>query len=281
MPAVSVCIPVYNGARYLRATLASVLEQDFDDFEVVVLDNASTDGTSVILGEVRDPRVRVERNDQVLSLPDNWRRVCDLARGRYLKVVCADDLVSSTCLRRQAEVLDANSDVSLVASRRDVVDSNGRLLAQGRGLRFLLGRHPGRDVARLAALLGINPIGESAGVMFRTRDYRELGGWDGTLVYPMDLDLWMRLLTRGDLYGQTECLAAYRVSAASVTSSFSERQYAEQQEFMLRVACDKQWRLPVGFRQLARVSAPCALWTWSLRHKVEAVRQSAVVRRPR
>ena len=281
MPAVSVCVPVYNGARYLRATLASVLDQDYDDYEVVVLDNASTDGTPVILADLDDPRVRVVRNDRLLSLPDNWRRVCERAQGRYLKVVCADDLVSQNCLRSQAEVLDASPGISLVASRRDVVDAQGRPLAQGKGLRFLLGRHPGRDVARLAALLGINPIGESAGVMFRAQDYHDLGGWDGSLVYPMDLDMWLRLLTRGDLYGQSECLAAYRVSSVSVTSSFSDRQYAEQQEFMLRVAGDKQWRLPAGFRQLARVSAPCALWTWSLRHKMEAARQSAVVRRPR
>ncbi len=280
-PAVSVCVPVYNGAAYLEATLRSLLAQDHRDFEVVVLDNASTDGTAEILARLDDPRVRVERNPTTLPLPENWRRACELATGTYLKVVCADDLVAPTCLRAQAELLDGHPEVSLVACRRDVIDPQGSTIARARGLRGLLGRHDGREVAAQTALLGINPIGESAAVMFRRHDYERLGGWDGQLVYPMDLDLWLRLLTVGDLYGQGESLAAYRITTTSLTSALSAAQYDEQRRFLSRMAGEKRWRLPALLRHVARVTGPVALWTWSLRHKEVAVRQALRSRRGR
>lgn len=76
----------------------------------------------------------------------------------------------------------------------------------------LIGLHDGSAVARQVASTGVNPIGESAGVMFRRADYDVVGGWNAELTYPMDIRLWFDLLTRGRLYGLAATQAAYRMS---------------------------------------------------------------------
>ena len=92
-PRVSVCIPVYNGEQFLAETIRSVLDQSYRDFELVVLDNASTDGTGRIARAVGDPRLRVETNPTTIAQPDNWRAAVDLCRAPLVKLLCADDLL--------------------------------------------------------------------------------------------------------------------------------------------------------------------------------------------
>jgi cellulose synthase/poly-beta-1,6-N-acetylglucosamine synthase-like glycosyltransferase len=80
-PRVSVCIPVYNGERFLAETIRSVLDQTYRDFELVVLDNASTDATGRIARSFGDARVRVETNPATIVQPENWRAAVRLCRA--------------------------------------------------------------------------------------------------------------------------------------------------------------------------------------------------------
>src|SRR5687768_7226762 len=128
-PLVSVCIPTYNAEATICQTLASVMAQTMADFEVVIADDASTDGT---LREVAafgsDPRVRVLPPGPRARMEANWNRAVEAARGRYVKVLGHDDLLYPDCLARQAAVLKdpANAGVVLVGCRRDIVDGDGR-----------------------------------------------------------------------------------------------------------------------------------------------------------
>ena len=94
-PHISVCIPVYQGASTLAATLRSVLASARADFEVVIRDNGSTDGTSDVIAGFDDPRIRLIRSEETLPLPVNWRATVEQARGELIKVVCADRRPSS------------------------------------------------------------------------------------------------------------------------------------------------------------------------------------------
>lgn len=233
---VSVCIPAYNAERHLRATLESVLASEHDDFEVVVLDNGCTDGTAEIVRSLGDDRVRLEHNESVLPLPANWNRVVSLSRGRLVKIVCADDLVSPQSLRLQADVLDDDPSVALVAGRRHLIDDEGRLLVADTGLRHLVGRLGRTQVLSRVLRNGGNPIGESAAVMFRREAFDACGGFDPELLFPMDLELWMRLLAFGDFVGLTDTVAAFRASSGSLSGAQSGEQYAEQRELTRRLA---------------------------------------------
>jgi glycosyltransferase involved in cell wall biosynthesis len=223
MASVSVCIPVYNGARFLAETIRSVLDQTYRDFELIVLDNASTDGSGGIAQSFaeRDSRVRIERNPTTLSQPDNWNRVVQLSRSPLVKVVCADDLLHPRCLEFQVTPMEADPGLALVASRRHMIDEQSRVIVPNRGLAGLTGVRTGVEVARKVVRNGSNPIGESNNVLFRREDFFAVGGWRADRTYIMDLDLWLRLLQYGEFLGLPETLAAFRPTTPRGSTSSS------------------------------------------------------------
>ncbi|NIH83211.1 glycosyltransferase [Amycolatopsis granulosa] len=255
--AVSVCIPAYQAGRYIAGTVSSVLSQTFEDFELVVLDNASTDATPEILRGFTDPRVRVLRNERVLPLAENWNRVVAESRGRYVKLLCADDLLHPDCLRRQYEVLAADRGIALVCARRDMISETGAVLAANKGLRGLVGRHEPDAVIRKVVRHGGNPLGEPGGALFRREQFDAVGGWDRGWKFPMDLALWIRLLGHGDFYGQPESLAAFRIAPGSLSAVARRAEYDEQRALSEDLASDPVW----GVRPVDRlVGAAMAPW---------------------
>ncbi|ANY09095.1 glycosyltransferase family 2 protein [Pseudonocardia sp. HH130630-07] len=232
LPSVSVCIPVYDGAAYLAETMRSVLEQTWRDFELVVLDNNSSDRTWEIATSFRDPRIRVERNRETLPQGENWNRAVQLCRAPLIKLVCADDLLHPRCLELQVPPMRDDPALALVASRRHMIDEQSRVLVPRRGLGGgLVGLHSGSEVARRVIRNGANPIGEPGNVLFRKEQFVTAGGWRSERRFIMDLDLWMRLLQYGDFLGVPETLAAFRIARGSVSSEF-EQQISEEQQML-------------------------------------------------
>ncbi|WP_337826062.1 glycosyltransferase family 2 protein [Pseudonocardia sp. UM4_GMWB1] len=232
MPSVSVCIPVHNGETYLAETIRSVLEQTWRDFELVVLENGSTDASWEIATSFRDPRIRVERNRQTLPQGDNWNRAVELCRAPLVKLVCADDLLHPRCLELQVPPMRDDPSLSVVASRRHMIDEQSRVIVPRRGLGGgLVGLHSGSEVARRVIRNGANPIGEPGNVLFRREQFVTAGGWRPERRFIMDLDLWMRLLQYGDFLGVPETLAAFRIARGSVSSEF-EQQISEEQQLL-------------------------------------------------
>src|SRR2546425_7511126 len=114
-PQVSVAVPVYNGERYLREALDSLLAQTFGDFELIICDNASTDSTGEIARSyvAKDRRVRYVRNERNLGLAGNVRRAFQLSSGAYFRWHAADDLSGADSLARCVAVLDRHPAVVL------------------------------------------------------------------------------------------------------------------------------------------------------------------------
>ena len=127
-PRVSIGVPVYNGERYVARTFDSLLAQTFCDFELIITDNGSTDGTEAICRSyaARDPRVRYHRAAVNEGIVGNFNRCFDLARATYFKWQAADDLVAPTFLERCIAVLDADPAVVLAFTRSVIIDENDR-----------------------------------------------------------------------------------------------------------------------------------------------------------
>lgn len=249
-PTVSLCIPTYQGARYLPATLNAALSQSFEDLEIVVLDNNSSDGTREILDAVSDPRVRIERNTETLPMAENWNRLLGHCRGTLIKLLCADDLISPDCVAEQAEILLADPEVAVTACMIDLVDAAGQPLRRSVGLRGLRGRRTGIDVARRMVRSGGNPVGPPAAVMFRRADSEAVGGFNPHTNYG-DIDLWIRLLRYGDFVGTPFVGATFRVSSSSVSGLMSARSgLAQQQQLAQLVSADPHWRVTLADRAL-------------------------------
>jgi len=129
-PSVSVGLPVYNAERYLRVAIESILNQTFSDWELVISDNASTDGTEGICREyaARDSRIRYDRLQSNIGAANNFRRVFQLARGRYFKWIACDDSCEPTFLERCKAVLDESPDTVLCTALASMIDQDGQLM---------------------------------------------------------------------------------------------------------------------------------------------------------
>lgn len=236
---VSVVVPSYNNVSFIEATMDSILAQTYQEFELVVADHSSTDGTWELLQRYRaDPRLRLLRTESGGGASRNWERVTEAARGELLKLVCGDDLIYPDCLRRQVEAMDANPSVVLVAARRDLVDARGDLLISGRGLAGLTGRVAGRAAARHTVVTGSNIFGEPACVLIRRQVLEEAGGWDGRHPYVIDEATYVNVLLRGDFFGIGTSLAAFRLSSAQWSVQLAREQSAQVTGFHSRLSHD-------------------------------------------
>jgi glycosyltransferase involved in cell wall biosynthesis len=236
---VSVVVPSFNNASFIEATMDSILAQTFEDFELVVADHSSTDGTWERLQRyAADPRVRLLRTETGGGAPRNWGRVTEAAGGELLKLVCGDDIIYPDCLRRQVEAMDANPLVVLVAARRDLIDARGSTLMAGRGLAGLSGRVAGRHAARHTVLAGSNIFGEPACVLIRRQSLQDAGGWDGRDPYVIDEATYVKVLLRGDFIGIDRSLAAFRLSSSQWSVHLARQQSGQVIAFHRRLAGD-------------------------------------------
>ena len=212
----SVCIPAFNAAEYLRQSVESVLEQSCRDFEIVIVDNCSTDQTGALIDELLKNsagRIRYYKNDRNIGLVGNLNRCLEYAQGMYIKFLMADDLLLPGCLEQMAIGLDTCKSVTLVASGRLIIDEHGRELAISRysNTNVVI---PGKQ-AITECLFGSHYIGEPTAVMFRKSDLE--GKFREDLPQVVDMDMWFRLLERGDLLYMGEPLCAIRQHADQMT----------------------------------------------------------------
>lgn len=131
-PRVSIGLPVYNGAPYLEQALDSLLSQTLGDFELIISDNASDDGTAEIAARYaqRDGRIRYHRNDENLGAARNFNNTFALSRGQYFKWAACDDIHLPDYLLRCVEALDENPDVVLAYPRASEMSEDGRPLRE-------------------------------------------------------------------------------------------------------------------------------------------------------
>ncbi|MGY1769952.1 glycosyltransferase family 2 protein [Blastococcus sp. SYSU D00813] len=241
VPAVSVCIPLYRKEEFIGATIQSVLDQTFGDFELVVLDNASPDRSAEIARSFDDPRIRVVQNAETIPPTDNFNTVVALSRAPLVKVLCADDLLRPACLERQVGVLQADPGLALVTCRHDLVDGEGQVVSRDRTLRTrdLVGRQDRATIVRRLVRHGGIPVGSVNNVMFRRTAFEAAGGFPvDEDFFIIDVAAWVRLLEHGDYYGIPESLAGFRVHSGSNSRDLGGEAIATQRRFVASLIRD-------------------------------------------
>jgi hypothetical protein len=240
MSKVSVIIPNYNHARFLRRRIESVLRQTYQDFEVILLDDCSIDESQSILSDYADdPRVRIEFNSvNSGSTFKQWNKGVRLARGEYVWIAESDDYADERLLERLVPLLDSDASSVLAYCRSWQVSADGQISG------FLDSHHTDLDPRRWTAdflvdgreecqnyLVQRNTISNASAVLFRREVYLHVGGADESLVLCGDWKLWAAMALTGKIAYLGEPLNYYRFHDTSVRAK-SQRLGVEPVEYL-------------------------------------------------
>lgn len=214
-PKVSVLMTVYNGEKFVRESVESILGQTFQDFEFLIINDGSTDRTAEVLHGFQDPRVRIINNRENLGAYHSANNGLKLAQGEYVARIDADDIALPGRLEEQAAYLDRHPDVGLVTSGAEVIDENGLLVSVENDV---LGPE------QIYYSLHFHNCIFHSSVMFRKRTAMDIGGYDKTLKRASDFDLWSRLSTVSRIDCMCGPLIKWRDSAANMSNVFKTEQ---------------------------------------------------------
>lgn len=231
MPIVSVLIPLYNAADFIEAAIESVLGQSYVDFELIIVDNCSTDdGFNRIQHFKSDPRVSIYQNASNIGMARNWNQCLLYAKGKYIKFLCADDYFEPHALSEYVQIMNDYPNVSLVFSPRTVLNLDGSLVKwQPYRTGIINGGQLYKDIVRF----DMNPLGEPTYIMFRKSDINA-GLFNPDYGWITDIDLWLNLILLGDAYGLSNHCAVFRIHESQTTMIVrkANRDFLEERMFL-------------------------------------------------
>lgn len=249
---VSICIPTYKGASFLAATIESVLSQSYSNFELWIIDDQSPDETAAIVAGYHDPRLHYSRNALNLGPEGNWNRCLELATGKYFKLLPHDDLLAPTCLQEQVAVLESDpaKKLALVFGYRAIINPAGRILMK-RGLPAVEnGPVNNRTLVRRCVKAGTNLIGEPGNGLFRSELIKQIGLYDATYPYLVDLDYWFRILKHGNAYYTATHSSSFRLSKGSWSVALGNKQLTDFKGFVEKFMSERQFGISTCDRWL-------------------------------
>jgi len=209
VPLVSVVLPVYNGQQYLRDAIDGVLSQSFTDFELIIINDGSTDASGEIASAYSDHRIRYFEHINK-GTAETRNRGIQLARGKYVAYLDHDDLCFAGRLKRQVDFLNSNPDVALVGAAAEI------WVGSKRSDRYL--RHPvDIDIINFEALFDNRFVTSS--VMFHRSVVNKLGGYstDKSRQPPEDYELWSRMIRDHKMVNLPDVLTGYREVPGSMS----------------------------------------------------------------
>jgi glycosyl transferase family 2 len=211
---VSVLIPVRNGARFLGEALESVSAQTYDDFEIILVDDASTDEIREVLERYPDPRLRVLRRGEpggtAIALNDGLAE----ARGRYVAVMHADDIALAHRLALEVEFLNHHPDVGIVGGNQQPIDVDGRSIGSA--------THLPTSPGHIRWMLHVHNCLNHPTIMARRHVLVDLGGYRPDAVPAEDYFLWIDALETTRIANIDDVVLRYRIHPESASSTRSQ-----------------------------------------------------------
>jgi len=222
MAKLTVLMPVFNAARFLREAMDSILSQTFTDFEFLIIDDGSTDDSVAILKSYADPRIRFYQNGENMGISPTLNKGIELAATPYIARMDADDISYPERLAKQYAYLQAHPDCAMVSSLVRVIAEDGQFVRQDSFKSEFF-------YYNLTFICWIyHPT-----VMYRTAAVKAAGMY--TAAYAEDFELFWQLSRQHKLYNLPEVLLDYRVTSQSLHQVLKKQEYAQaQQEQLLR-----------------------------------------------
>jgi glycosyltransferase involved in cell wall biosynthesis len=194
---------VHNGEAFLGQSIESVLAQTFADFEFIVVDDGSTDGTESLLRDYseRDPRLKLSRQPNA-GYVAALNAGCAVARGEFIARIDADDLCEPGRFARQVEFLDSQPEVAVVGGALLLITAGGRP--------FYVAAFPEAPAETRRALEVRSPVGHPT-VLMRRSAFEAVGGYRAAFVHAEDYDLWLRIVRSHEIANLPDILGRYRI----------------------------------------------------------------------
>ncbi len=208
-PLVSVVMPVYNGVRFVQEAVSSILQQTFCDFELLIIDDCSTDGSFPLLKEIarNDQRIRLFHNNRNLGISKTRNKGIQLSRGKYIAVLDCDDIAMPDRLEKQVSFLEDHPHFGLITGNLIIIDENSREIGHR--------RYPSEDEAIRRVMLRYNPFAQPAS-MYRRSLCDSVGMYREDMTSCADYDLFLRFAAVAKVANLPEYLIKYRISSTQV-----------------------------------------------------------------
>lgn len=219
LPLVSILIPTYNRAKYLGKAIDSALAQTYRNVEIIIHDDASTDGTPQLLQKYSDSRLRVIRTEDNHGMLGGWNYIVKQAKGEYVKFLASDDSLEPTCVEELVKAATSHPSAAIITCQRQFINEQGRVVKK-MGFAHKSTVVNGLEHAKwILTTLRENKIGEPTAVMYPRALVKKAGEYDPRFSQFADFEYWIRLLQYGDLVYLHQPLCSFRTHALSNTAS--------------------------------------------------------------
>ncbi len=188
----SIILPVKNGRKYVKECIQSILSQSLNDFNLLVLDNCSSDGTLQWIQSLNDERIIIDRSEKPLSIEENWGRILSIPKNEFITLIGHDDILKPEYLKVMNDLINKFPDASLYQTHFNYIDSGGKKI---RSCKPMKESENGPEFLQSVLQNKIDIVG--TGFMMRSKDYDEIGGIP---MYPnllfADFELWLNLTAK-------------------------------------------------------------------------------------
>ncbi len=226
-PLVSICIPNYNGSRYLSESIKSALSQTYENIEVIVVDNCSTDGSWKIISSFKG--VQSYRNKYNIGYVGNLNRCVEYARGKYIKILHADDILEKDAIEKQVKMLESGKSIGLVYGSVSIINDDGTktgvVISSDTDVKI-------ERIKKLDQLLRGNHI-MFPSAMVRKECFGGTGIFDEELPFCCDWDMWMRICLKYDAACLKDIVANYRVHIESGSQKYEMKNLAALDQYKM------------------------------------------------
>jgi len=216
-PKITVLMTLFNGEKYLREAMESMLNQTYKDFEFLIIDDASTDSSSEIILSYKDPRIRLIENEQNIGFVLSLNKGLQLAKGEYIARMDADDISMPERLEKQIKLLEENPKVGMTACWISIIHENNNEIS------FWKIDRQNNSSEEIYYILNFENCLAHSSVIFRKELVIEIGGYDEDLKLTQDYDLWIRLSRITTISKLMEVLVIRREHESNMIFTANER----------------------------------------------------------
>ncbi len=215
----SIILPVRNGGEYVKKCVNSILSQTFVDFNLIILDNCSTDGTKEWISSLPDTRIKIIPSDKPLTIEENWARIKDAKKNEFITLIGHDDILAPNYLQIMDQLIKEHSTAGLYQTHFTYIDSKGNVLRKSKPMPEV---ETAPEFLKSFLLNAFDIMG--TGFMMRAKDYDAFGGIPA---YPnllfADFELWFRLTQKTYKATSPEICFSFRIHQSTTTTSSDEK----------------------------------------------------------